>query len=165
MDQVILPIPSVYSDLQQEDYFRLLTGENNLSGSGISDIVLYEKDYFPNSGNKQGAGFLSFLGSVARKAIPFISRYILPEAINFGSNLINKKRQNPDLKREDFKNEAKKSMKNIAEKVLNASGGKKTYIKKSKIKKKKKDHRRIKKKKKVRKINKKKIEKTIFNKV
>ena len=91
MDQVILPIPSIYSDLREEEYLQLLKRENNLSGSGVSDIVLYEKDYFPNSGNNQGAGFLSFLGSVARKAIPFISRYVLPEAINLGSTLIDKK--------------------------------------------------------------------------
>ena len=87
----ILPIPKKdFQDLSVADYTNYFT-KTSYRGSGINDIILYQKDLHSNNLIRRGAGFWSFLGSVVKKTLPFISRYVLPEAVTFGQNLIDKK--------------------------------------------------------------------------
>ena len=95
----------------------------------MRDISVFEKDNYSNlfrKSNRAGAGIFSVLSNIAKRSFPFLKKYIIPEAINFGTSLIEKKRENPskNITGSDFKKIAKSSAKNIARKVL-ASGSKK----------------------------------------
>lgn len=126
MENIVLPIPrNLYSDLNESEYSRLFK-LNHSTGGALSDIAVYEKKYFSNIFNnkkKSGAGIFSFLSGLAKKSLPYISKYILPEAVNFTSNLINEKIQNKKIDKKSLKRISKDSFKNIARKALLESGG------------------------------------------
>ena len=130
MDHITIPIPQIiFKDLELNDYLNLFTKTNFdiFKGSGLTDIAIFEHDnyshLFRKKPNQQiGAGFLSFLSSIAKKSLPWIKNVIFPEALNLTSTLIERHKNNP-LKREEIKNLAKQSVKNIAEKTLKSTGG------------------------------------------
>ena len=129
----LLPIPKKeFQDLSVEEYTNYFT-KTRYRGAGINDIILYQKDFHSNNLIRRGAGFWSFLGSIARKTLPFISKYVLPEAVTFGQNLIDKRlEKKSNLTSEDFKSISKNSLGNIAKKISVGSGKKKLQIKKRK---------------------------------
>lgn len=100
----LLPIPKKdFQDLSVAEYTNYFTKSSN-SGGGINDIILYQKDLNSNNLLRRGAGFWSFLGNLARKSLPFISRILLPEAVTFGQNLIDKRlEKKSNLTSEDLK--------------------------------------------------------------
>ena len=124
MEQVlpILPLTKKYLDLSINEYNNIFE-EKNIGGS-INDIILYQKELNSNNILRKGGNLWTFLGNIAKKALPFISQYILPEAVNFGQNLVQKQAENNSkITKEDIKDLSKKSVKNIIRKV--ASGKKK----------------------------------------
>ena len=129
----LLPIPKKdFQDLSVEEYVKYFT-KSSIRGSGINDIILYQKDLNSNNLLRKGAGFWSFLGSLARKTLPFISRVLLPEAVTFGQNLIDKRlEKKSNLTSEDLKSISKKSLGNIAKKISIGSGKNKKLNNKSK---------------------------------
>ena len=152
MDHIAVPIPHIiFKDLDFNEYLNLFTTVNSetLKGSGLTDIAVFEHDNYSNlfrrKHNRTGAGFLSFLSSIARKSLPWIKNIVFPEALNLTSTLIDKHKntsKNP-LKGEEFKNLAKQSIRNIARKTLASSGGfRKKRIKRRKKQKNKKRGRR-----------------------
>ena len=124
MDRVnpsILIIPKVkYSDLKFEDYFELFSRKLN-KGGALTDISLYEKDNYNNL-LKKGGSFWGFLSNLAKKSLPYINKYFIPEALHLGTNLLHKSQSNEGLKKSDIKDLSKKSLKNIVSKALNSGG-------------------------------------------
>ena len=150
MEQIlvpILPIPKKdFQDLSVADYTNYFT-KSSYKGSGINDIILYQKDFNSNNLIRRGAGFWSFLGSIARKTLPFISKYVLPEAATFGQNLIDKRlEKKSNLSSEDLKSISKKSIGNIAKKNSVGSGKKSTNKKRKNITQKKNKYKKKQKK-------------------
>ena len=149
MEHIILPIPQlVFKDLQLTEYINLFSDTNILKGAAVTDIAVFEHDNYSNlfrKSHKSGAGFLSFLSSIAKKSLPYIKNIIFPEALNLTSSLIEKTRNNSNkpLKKEEIKKLAKESIRNIAKKTLDSSGGsRKKRKKRRKIKKSKKRRKR-----------------------
>ena len=107
-----------------------------------------------------GAGFWSFLTGIASKSLPYISKYVLPEALNVTSSLLQDKLQNKKFNKQKFKDIAKQSMKNISKKALEdiSKGGYKKKKRKFKKIRKNSKNKKIKLKKLHKKRNLKKIE-------
>lgn len=130
----------IIEDFTESQYIDFFNNKNNIEyklGGVIGDINLYHKKPFPRilqSDFHKGAGVFSFLKGLAKSSLPFIQRLILPEAVNFTSNLINSKLQNKKIDKENLKNLAKQSLKNIASKALSGGRKRKKYTKKSKVK-------------------------------
>ena len=134
MDNILLPAPRLlYKDLKESDYLEIFNQSNLkslLKGGALTDISLFKNNKYSNLFKKEpvsGAGFWSILNNLARKSVPIIKKYILPEALNLGSSIIEKAKLNPDklIKKDDLKNLAKTSVKNLAKKTISSLGGKK----------------------------------------
>ena len=163
-----IPIPQIiYRDISESDYLKLFSGNNNsILGGALSDISVFETENYSNlfrKNNRAGAGVYSFLSNIAKRSFPFLKKYILPEAINFGASLLERSKNNPSNKinKDDIKHLTKKSIKNIAKKVIDSGGRrvKKKLSKKTTVKRQKKNNstkRRLKVKK-VQKFKKKKV--------
>ena len=133
MDNIFLPKDhQVYNDLKESDYLQIFNvDESNLKsilrGGALTDIQLYKKDYSNlfRRGELSGAGFWSILNNLARKSLPFLKKYVLPEALNLGSTIIEKSKQNQDnvITKKELKNLAKNSVKNLASKAISNIGG------------------------------------------
>ena len=139
MESRIIPIPKIFNkDLQEKEYLRLFS--NNYLGGGVEDIKLYtEKENYQNlfrNTNKKGGGVFSFLSSIAKKSLPFIKKYIFPEAINLSTSLLEQSNTPEGVTKKNLKELSKQSFKNIGKKIINSGGFKRRgYIKKVKNKK------------------------------
>ena len=126
MEQIlspILPITKHYDDLSITEYDNIFQENSNI-GAGINDIILYQKELNSNNILRRGGNLWTFLGNIAKKALPFINKYILPEAVNFSQNLVQRQAENnANITKDDLKDISKQSIKNIVKKV--ASGRKK----------------------------------------
>ena len=152
MDNITLPAPKIiHNDLKESDYLEIFNQSNLksfLKGGALTDIKLFRNNKYSNLFKKEeisGAGFWSILNNLARKSLPIIKKYILPEALNLGTSIIEKVKSNPDnvIKKQELKNLAKSSAKNLAKKTLSSIAGKR---KKSSLRRKtcKKRKRRVK---------------------
>ena len=71
-------------------------------------------------------GLWSILNNLARKSLPIIKKYILPEALKLCSSIIEKARSNPDnlINKQDLKTLARNlSQKLVKKKTLSSFGG------------------------------------------
>ena len=147
MDNIFIPKDhQVYNDLKESDYLQIFNvDESNLKsilrGGALTDIQLYKKNYSNlfRRGELSGAGFWSILNNLARKSLPFLKKYVLPEALNLGSTIIEKSKQNQDnvITKKELKNLAKNSVKNLASKAISNIGGRrKRHRRKKQIRKK-----------------------------
>ena len=133
MDNILLPAPRLhYKDLKESDYLEIFNQSNLksfLKGGALTDIKLFRNNKYSNLFKKEensGAGFWSILNNLARKGLPILKKYVLPEALNLGSSIIEKVKSNPDnVIKKDLKNLAKSSAKNLAKKTLSSIAGKK----------------------------------------
>ena len=109
---ILLPIPKFanYQDISQDSYYTYFTN-NTQNGGSISDIILYHKDLKTNNYLRRGGGFWSFLGNLARKSLPFINKFILPEAVNIGQTLLEKQQQKGSISKKDFSDVSRDSVK------------------------------------------------------
>ena len=138
MESRIIPIPKIFNkDLQEKEYLRLFS--NNYLGGGVEDIKLYtEKENYQNLfRNKKGGGVFSFLSSIAKKSLPFIKKYIFPEAINLSTSLLEQSNTPEGVTKKNLKELSKQSFKNIGKKIINSGGFKRRRYKKRQVKKKK----------------------------
>merc|ERR1711888_247219 len=138
-----------YQDISLDDYYTYFTN-NTQNGGGLKDIILYHKDLKTNNYLRRGGGFWSFLGNLARKSLPFINEFILPEAINIGHSLLEKQQKEGKISKKDFSDISKNSIKRVIKKVISGSGRKRKFgkkITKNPKKKKKKKKKKIVKKK------------------
>lgn len=129
---IILPIPRLayYNDLSLDEYYNYFTKDTEFGGS-ISDIILYHNNSKSNNYLRRGGGFWSYVGQLAKKTLPFINKFLLPEAINVGQSLLEKHQSKGKISKEDLSNISKDSVKRIVKKVISGSG--KTYKGKPKL--------------------------------
>ena len=148
MEGETIPVPQiVFRDISETDYLKLFSeNKGNIIAGALTDISVFEGRDYSNlfrKNNRSGAGVFSFLSSLAKKSFPFLRKYVLPEAVNFGTSLIEKSRKDPSkpLNREDIKKLGKTSLKNITKRVLESGGKRRKRLNKrkgdKKIKKKK----------------------------
>ena len=128
---ILLPIPKFanYQDISQDSYYTYFTN-NTQNGGSISDIILYHKDLKTNNYLRRGGGFWSFLGNLARKSLPFINKFILPEAVNIGQTLLEKQQQKGSISKKDFSDISRDSVKRVVKKVITGSGKNENIIEK-----------------------------------
>lgn len=88
------------------------------NGGSLDDIALFS----PTARSKRGAGILSFLSGVAKKATPFLVRYIQPEAIDFGKRVLRDVLEGKSVKR-TLRHQGMQSVRNIGSRI--ARGGRK----------------------------------------
>ena len=92
MDKISIPLSHNYiNNLSEHDYYSYFLSNDKKAGS-ISEIILYQKPHLSNKFNRNsnltGGGFFQFIKSIAKKSLPFIQKYILPEVGSFTSQLI-----------------------------------------------------------------------------
>ena len=75
------------------------------SGKGALDIQIYRPGL-----RSRGRGLLGVISTLAKRALPFLSNYILPEAGHFLQGLIHYVTQGKGIKK-SIKSQAKKSVK------------------------------------------------------
>ena len=166
MENIVLPYNhnQIKNDLNEDEYYKYLNS-NHISAGSLSDIITYQRRHFSHlidDKNLSGAGLWSFISKLTKKSLPLLSKYILPEALSFTSNVLNERNNKKNIDKNKLKSFAKTSLKNIASKVLsNTLAGKsnnRRYKLKSKKNKKNKKVKRIlrSKLKKKKKLNKKK---------
>ena len=88
------------------------------NGGGLKDI-----NYFKPKHYNKGGSFISFLSSLASKALPFLKNFILPEAGLITSDIIEDARNNVPIK-VNVKNNLIKSVKRVGRRIIR-EGGKK----------------------------------------
>merc|ERR1712055_886309 len=119
MEHITIPIPqTIFKDSGLNEYLNLFTSTNSdtFKGFGLTDIAVFEHDNYSNlfkkKHNQTGAGFLSFLSSVAKRSLPWLRNILAPEALNLTSTLIERQKNNSNnpLKREEIKKVAKQSL-------------------------------------------------------
>ena len=135
---LILPIPRLiyYDDISLNDYYSYFTKDTDIGGS-ISDIILYHKDLKTNNYLRRGGGFWSYVGQLAKRSLPFIHKYLLPEALNVGQTLIEKHQSKGRISKKDLSDISKDTLKRVVKNVVLGSGRKnkqKRNIRKSKSK-------------------------------
>ena len=141
----IIPIPELYNrDLEESEYLKIFNNNYNFLGGGFDDIKVYNESenyqkFFRRNNSIKGAGLFSFLSSVAKKSLPFLKKYIFPEAINFGTSLLEQSNTSKGVTNKNLKDLSKKSFKNIARKVIDSGG----YKSRRKNKRKKKSKKNI----------------------
>ena len=107
---IILPYTKKIDDLSINDYESIFT---KIVGTGIKDIVLYQKELNSNNLLRRGGSIWTFLGNLAKKSLPLISKIFLPEAVNFGQSLLERQNRSANISKQDLKDLSKKSLKNI----------------------------------------------------
>ena len=112
--------------ISQFDSFFTPVNEYNTAGGGLKDINYFRPKYY-----NRGGSFLSFLSSIASKALPFLKNFVLPEAGVLTSNIIDDASNNIPLKLNVKKNLIK-SVKRIGRKIVRG-GGKKIKLKKKQM--------------------------------
>ena len=99
------------SALQYDDIF-LRSG----SGKGASDIQIYRPGL-----RSRGRGLLGVISTLAKKALPFLSNYILPEAAKFFQGLMQDVSHGKGVKK-SFKSQVKKSANRVITRVARGKG-------------------------------------------
>lgn len=109
--------PSVESFLKLFDTSRV-------KGGGLDDIILYKA-------RGRGGGLLSFLGGMARKAIPFLLNTFAPGVLQYGQNVLNDVNNGIALKN-SARNRGVESLKGVGQKLL-SGGSRKIGLKRMKF--------------------------------
>ena len=111
--------------ISQFDSFFSPENTQEIKGGSLRDINFFKPKYY-----NRGGSFFSILSTLARKALPFLRNFVLPEAGQLTSNLIQDVNSNIPFKRSVKKN-LLKSVKNIGKRVIRG-GGKNRVAKKNK---------------------------------
>ena len=106
-----------YVPLSVSDFDKLFQG-HSARGGGLNDIRAYYADGF----HPRGGGLLSILGSLARRSIPFLRRYILPAAATMSKDIIDDYSQGENL-RHSIKKRGIDAVKSVGKKIM--TGGRK----------------------------------------
>ena len=108
-----------YVPLSVSDFDKLFQGHSaSRRGSGLSDI----RPYYAEGFHPRGGGLLSILGSLARRSIPFLRRYILPAAATMSKDIIDDYSQGQNL-RQSIKKRGIDAVKSVGKKIM--TGGRK----------------------------------------
>merc|ERR1712121_420119 len=100
------------------------------------DINIFRR-YRPNRLSK-GQGLWSILSQIGRRALPFLKKWVLPSAKEYGKNVLSDVRAGRALKA-SLKTRGKESLKNIGSRIMTGKGSKKrkkklsTLIKRKKL--------------------------------
>ena len=86
------------------------------SGNGASDIQIYRPGL-----RSRGRGLLGVISALAKRAIPFLGNYVLPEASQFLGGVINDITHGKGVK-SSLKSQAKKTVKRVFSKVARGRG-------------------------------------------
>ena len=110
---------TLYQVPSSEDYDEIFAIRQR--GGGINDIKFYKL---------RGGSIFNVLGSLVKRSIPFLTKYVLPEALSFSNNVANELGHTPF--RKNIKNNLAKSAKNIGRKILKGGRKAKNHLKKKK---------------------------------
>ena len=135
--------------LSESEFIFLLNKHNHanyLKGGSLSDINIFRS----RKKIQRGRGIFSIISNLGRRALPFLSKYILPVAKEFGKGVITDVLGGENLK-SSFKKRGRQSAKSLGERIISGKGKKRKMSKKKRQKKVKKKRGAGKKKAKTRK--------------
>lgn len=70
----------------KDDFFVLFDGSHFLKrGGGLSDITTFQSPIV----YQKGGGLFSFLKGIGKRALPFIMKNVVPEALELGKGVFN----------------------------------------------------------------------------
>ena len=107
---------TLYQVPSSEDYDEIFAIRQR--GAGINDIKFYKL---------RGGSIFNVLGSLVKRSIPFLTKYVLPEALSFSNNVANELGHIPF--RKNIKKNLAKSAKNIGQKILKGGRKAKKHLK------------------------------------
>ena len=105
--------------LTESEFLSLLKHQNeNISvKGGYRDIDIFKSQRRIRS----GGSIFSFLGNIGRKALPFISKYILPSVKELGKGVVTDVIKGENIKH-SIKKRGKQSLKRLGARVLSGKG-------------------------------------------
>lgn len=117
-----------------DHYDQLFNPHLNQRGYGLNDIRIYKR---------RGGSIFGFIRTLAKNALPFVKRLILPEIGNFAKNVTDDLANNVPIK-QSMRRNIISSGKNIGSRIIGAGKNKKKTSKKKSVKKTKKRPKRCK---------------------
>ena len=108
----VMRVAYVQPTAQQYDEIFMRSG----SGNGASDIKIYRPGL-----RSRGRGLLGVISTLAKKALPFLSNYILPEAGLFLHGLMQDVSHGKGVKK-SFKSQVKKTANRVITRVARGKG-------------------------------------------
>ena len=106
-------------DLSESEFLSLIRnhGGNISVRGGYRDIDIFKSHRHV----KSGSGILSLLGNIGRRALPFISKYILPSVRDLGQNVTSDVIGGQNFK-QSIKRRGKETLKRLGARVLSGKG-------------------------------------------
>ena len=122
--------------LSESEFIFLLNKHNHanfLKGGSLSDIDIFRS----RKKIQRGRGIFSIISNLGRRALPFLSKYVLPVAKEFGKGLISDVLGGQTIK-SSFKKRGRESVKSLGQRIISGKGKKRRMSKQKKQKKQKK---------------------------
>ena len=110
-----------FKPLDERDYLRSQQhGNHNILtlGSGFGDITIFRDRRLRRGSN----AFTNLIFKWGRKALPFLQKYILPEAKEFTKNMAGDIISGNTSAKQAFRQRGKQSLKNVGQRILRGEG-------------------------------------------
>ena len=112
-----------FKTLSEQDFNALSNSFSPIiSGQGQGDINIFRR--YRNNKLSRGRGLWSILSQVGRKALPFLRKWVLPSAKEYGKNVLSDDMAGRVLK-SSLKTRGKESLKKIGSRIVKGKGSKK----------------------------------------
>ena len=118
--------------LSESEFIFLLNKHNHanfLKGGSLSDIDIFRS----RKKIQRGRGIFSIISNLGRRALPFLSKYVLPIAKEFGKGLISDVLGGQTIK-SSFKKRGRESVKSLGQRIISGKGKKRRMSKQKKPK-------------------------------
>ena len=122
-----------YKPLDERDYLRSQQYNNHnilTLGSGIGDINIFRDRRLKRGSN----AFTNLIFKWGKKVIPFLQKYLLPEAKEFTKNMAGDVISGNSSVKQAFKQRGKQSLKNVGQRILRGEGGRRRRKKRKGVK-------------------------------
>ena len=106
-------------------------------GGALSDIATFQSPVL----YQKGSGLFSFLKGIGRRAIPFIIKNVVPEALDMGKGIFDDVTSGQAKLKESLKNRGIRAVRGVARRATTRGGGGRVKKKKKNPKKKRKQRR------------------------
>ena len=111
-----------FKPLDERDYLKSQQqhGNHNILtlGSGFGDITIFRDRRLRRGSN----AFTNLIFKWGRKALPFLQKYILPEAKEFTKNMAGDIISGNTSAKQAFRQRGKQSLKNVGQRILRGEG-------------------------------------------
>ena len=111
-----------FKPLDEKDYLKSQQQHGNHNvltlGSGFGDITIFRDRRLKRGSN----AFTNLIFKWGKRALPFLQKYILPEAKEFTKNMAGDIISGNSSAKQAFKQRGKQSLKNVGQRILRGEG-------------------------------------------